>query len=143
MSAATLTLFNRLRKSGVADNVARPIAEALETHIADLLREQHRLAEQAIAEAVAAAVAEAVAKTRAEAVPAGEYHRRMENTPTRDENKSQFAELKGAVKDLWAAVRELQSSVAKLQAGQDFNSRILVGIAIGVLIILIRGLVGV
>ena len=107
MSAEALNLFNRLRQNGVAENLARQFADALDARIAEITREYNRRIERA--------VAEAVEKIRAEAVPASEYHRRMENTPTREESESKFAELKGALKELWSAVEKLRAEMSAVR----------------------------
>ena len=108
MSAEALNLFNRLCQNGVAENLARQLANALDARITEIVREHNRRAEQA--------VAEAAEKIRAEAVPASEYHRRMENTPTREEGESKFAELKGAVKEVWNAVEKLRAEMGEARA---------------------------
>ena len=107
MSAEALNLFNHLRQNGVAENLARQLADALDARIAEVVREHNRRAEQA--------AAEAAEKIRAEAVPASEYHRRMENTPTREESESKFAELKGAIRELWSAVEKLRAEMGEVR----------------------------
>ena len=86
MSALALDLYQRLRESGMGEDSARKAAEALDSRFAEAKRESERHAERA--------AQDAAEKVRAGTVAAEEYHRRMENTPTRAENETEYAKLR-------------------------------------------------
>ena len=86
MSAMALDLYQRLRESGMGEDSARKAAEALDSRFAEAKRESERHAERA--------AQDAAEKVRAGTVAAEEYHRRMENTPTRAENETEYAKLR-------------------------------------------------
>ena len=81
-----LDLYQRLRESGMGEDSARKAAEALDSRFAEAKRESERHAERA--------AQDAAEKVRAGTVAAEEYHRRMENTPTRAENETEYAKLR-------------------------------------------------
>ena len=90
MSALALDLYQRLRESGMGEDSARKAAEALDSRFAEAKRESERHAERA--------AQDAAEKVRAGTVAAEEYHRRMENTPTRAENETEYAKLRDEIK---------------------------------------------
>ena len=93
-----LDLYQRLRESGMGEDSARKAAEALDSRFAEAKRESERHAERA--------AQDAAEKVRAGTVAAEEYHRRMENTPTRAENETEYAKLRDEMRAGFAQQRE-------------------------------------
>ena len=98
MSAMALDLYQRLRESGMGEDSARKAAEALDSRFAESKRESERHAERA--------AQDAAEKVRAGTVAAEEYHRRMENTPTRAENETEYAKLRDEMRAGFAQQHE-------------------------------------
>ena len=59
----------------------------------------------------------------------------MSAAPVCEKSESEFAKLKESFEKLLDSLRELQSAVAKLQSGQNFQNRLLIGVAVGVVLI--------
>ena len=95
MSAKALNVYEALRASGIDEARARRAAEAIDENTGEQ-------------------IAEAEERTADRFVSKGEYSRRMENTPVREETDSQYAELRADIKELRADVRDLQVGMAKI-----------------------------
>ena len=95
MSAKALNVYEALRASGIDEARARRAAEAIDENTGEQ-------------------IAEAEERTADRFVSKGEYSRRMESTPVREETDSQYAELRADIKELRADVRDLQVGMAKI-----------------------------
>ena len=120
MSAKALDLYRTLREGGMGEDAARKTAEALDARIDESRRESDQ------------AMQNAAEKIRAETVSADEYHQRMEKTPTRAENETEYAKLREEIKTL----RE------EMRAGFARIDRFFVGLALAVAVILFKVLTG-
>ena len=120
MSAIAMNLYDRLRNSGMADDSAREIAEIFDSQVREALRDAEKYADQS------------ADKVRAESVPADEYHRRMENTPTRAENESQFEKL-------WNAINDLRR---EMSGRFDASNRLSYGILLAIFLLLLKDIAG-
>ena len=122
-----MNLYDRLRKSGMADASAREIAEIFDAQVKEALHNAEKYADQA------------ADKVRAESVPAEEYHHRMENTPTRAENESQFQKLRDDIGDLRTDNRD---SRREMREGFAANQRMFYGVLLAIFLILLKDIIG-
>ena len=131
MSAMALDLYQRLRESGMGEDSARKAAEALDSRFAEAKRESERHAERA--------AQDAAEKVRAGTVAAEEYHRRMENTPTRAENETEYAKLRDEIK----ALREDNKALREeMRAGFARIDRFFLAFLLGLVFLVIEKIVG-
>ena len=117
MSAKALDLYRTLREGGMGEDAARKTAEALDARIDESRRESDRRLDEA--------VQGAAEKIRAGTVSADEYHQRMEKTPTRAENETEYAKLR-----------------EEMRVRFDRVDRFFVGLAIALVVILFKVLIG-
>ena len=103
MSAKALDLYRTLREGGMGEDAARKTAEALDARIDESRRESDRRLDEA--------VQGAAEKIRAGTVSADEYHQRMEKTPTRAENETEYAKLR---EDNKALREEMRAGFARI-----------------------------
>ena len=97
MSAKALNVYEALRASGIDESRARRAAEAIDENTGEQ-------------------IAEAEERTADRFVSKGEYSRRMESTPVREETDSQYAELRADNRDLRADNQELRADMKELRA---------------------------
>ena len=98
MSAKALNVYEALRASGIDEARARRAAEAIDENTGEQ-------------------IAEAEERTADRFVSKGEYSRRMESTPVREETDSQYAELRADNKEMRVDIKELRADVRDLQVG--------------------------
>ena len=122
MSAKALDLYRTLREGGMGEDAARKTAEALDARIDEARRESDQ------------AMQNAAEKIRAETVSADEYHQRMEKTPTRAENETEYAKLREEMRAGFAQQHEeTQTLREETRAGFARIDRFFVGIVLLVL----------
>ena len=124
MSAKALDLYRTLREGGMGEDAARKTAEALDARLDQ-------------------AVQNAAEKIRAETVSADEYHQRMEKTPTRAENETEYAKLRGEIKAHREETRAGFDGI-KRDINRRFErvDRFFVGLAIGLIVLFIKDFIG-
>ena len=131
MSAEALNLFNRLRQSGMAEDMARQLAESLDARIAEIVGEYNRRAEQA------------VERVRTETVSADEYHRRMEITPTRDETDNKIDQLRADMNAHFVAQERRLDGIERRLEGLERRMDALYRVLVGILLVAGGGAVAV
>ena len=131
MSAEALNLFNRLRQSGMAEDMARQLAESLDARIAEIVGEYNRRAEQA------------VERVRTETVSADEYHRRMEITPTRDETDNKIDQLRADMNARFDAQERRLDGIERRLEGMERRLDALYRVLVGILLVAGGGAVAV
>ena len=124
MSAKALDLYRTLREGGMGEDAARKTAEALDARIDESRRESDARLDEA--------VQNAAEKIRAETVSADEYHQRMEKTPTRAENETEYAKLREEIK----ALRD------ETRAGFARFDRFFLALLLGLVFLVIEKIVG-
>ena len=113
MSAKALDLYRTLREGGMGEDAARKTAEALDARLDE-------------------AVQSAAEKIRAGTVSADEYHQRMEKTPTRAENETEYAKLR----------EEMRAGFARIDLRLDRADRFFLAFLLGLVFLVIEKILG-
>ena len=127
MSAKALDLYRTLREGGMGEDAARKTAEALDARIDEARRESDQ------------AMQNAAEKIRAETVSADEYHQRMEKTPTRAENETEYAKLREEIK---THREETRDGFARFDRKFARFDRFFLALLLGLVFLVIEKIVG-
>ena len=116
MSAVALKVYEALRASGIDESRARVAAEAIDRNTAEqIVASEEKAAEKFVAKDA--------------------YAARMEQTPTRDEARSEYAKLREDIKDLREDIKTLRE---EMRAGFQRCDRFFIAIVVTIVAFALR-----
>ena len=113
MSAIAIDLLDRLRESGMADDKARKIAEAVDARVEEAMREVLKEAKRHAEQADAKSAAQSAEKSDAKYAAKSEVEIREKQFARREETESQFARLLGEIREARAEAKSDNRALQK------------------------------